>query len=338
MDDDYEPCPKCNQSFVITELVYHVGRCPGISQPNVPSNFGDHGMDVDGEDTAFPLALPLHREEEEAQNRTSKRPHISEDEAFARSLAEKEKTRSETSTIKCQLCSKGVSSEDLYILDECTHRFCKTCIKDYVEKKVSTSVALECPFAECKKALSVRDMKDLLPNKEEKPSFFTPTKGTGKATERIMAEMKHIMKAEPEKNGYAVQPVGENLYKWELKFFNFDKTDPLGQDMAAHKVKNIILNINFPSNYPFSPPYIRVINPRFQYRTGHVTIGGSICMEVLTNKGWSPANTLEAIIVSIRAQLIAGNARLDPVNLKHPYSEQEAKEAFDRMVRDHGWQ
>jgi len=79
-----------------------------------------------------------------------------------------------------------------------------------------------------------------------------------------------------------------------------------------------------------------VIKPRFQYRTGHVTIGGSICMEVLTNKGWSPANTIEAIIVSIRAQLIAGGARLD-MTQKHDYTEQEAKDAFDRMVRDHGW-
>ena len=57
---------------------------------------------------------------------------------------------------------------------------------------------------------------------------------------------------------------------------------------------------------------------------------------MLTNSGWSPANTIEAIIVSIRAQLIAGNARLDPYN-KHEYTEQEAKDAFDRMVREHNW-
>jgi len=126
------------------------------------------------------------------------------------------------------------------------------------------------------------------------------------------------------------------MYKWELKLFNFDKSDPLGQDMQKTKTKNIIIHISFPKSYPFSPPYIRVIKPRFVYRTGHVTIGGSICMEILTNKGWSPANTIEAIIVSIRAQLIAGGARLD-IHNRLDYSEQEAKDAFDRMVRDHGW-
>jgi ubiquitin-protein ligase len=59
-------------------------------------------------------------------------------------------------------------------------------------------------------------------------------------------------------------------------------------------------------------------------------------MEILTNMGWSPANTIEAILVSIRAQLIAGGARLDNSN-KQDYSPQEAKEAFDRMMSSHGW-
>lgn len=35
------------------------------------------------------------------------------------------------------------------------------------------------------------------------------------------------------------------------------------------------------------PPFVRVVRPRFQFRTGHVTIGGSICMELLTLSGWN---------------------------------------------------
>ena len=42
-------------------------------------------------------------------------------------------------------------------------------------------------------------MKDLLPQ-IQKHSFMNPTKGSSKATERIMAELKHIMKSDPEKN------------------------------------------------------------------------------------------------------------------------------------------
>jgi len=259
----------------------------------------------------------------------------SQDEEFAKSLQAEEKKSNETVT--CQSCKAATKMDDLYILDDCTHRFCRSCLKTYVASEIQKSVTLECPLKECHKELSVRDMKDLLPEiQDQENSVFNPTKGSGKATERIMAEFKHISKSDPKKNGYSVSPIGDNLYKWELKLFNFEKDDLIEQDMVKFKVKNILLHVVFPKNYPFSPPYIRVIRPRFQYRTGHVTIGGSICMEILTNKSWSPANTIEAIIVSIRAQLVAGGARLDTSN-KHDYTEQEAKEAFDRMVRDHGW-
>jgi len=94
--------------------------------------------------------------------------------------------------------------------------------------------------------------------------------------------------------------------------------------------------MTFPKTYPMNPPFIRVINPRFVYRTGHVTVGGSISTEMLTNSGWSPANSVESVLVSIRTNLITGGARIDLVN-KTDYSESEAKVAFDRMVAQHGW-
>lgn len=88
-------------------------------------------------------------------------------------------------------------------------------------------------------------------------------------------------------------------------------------------------------------------------------LGGSICTELLTNSGWTPgkvslsclllvfpaqltlfvlmlANTVESALVSIRANLIIGGARLDLHN-KSDYSESEAREAFERMRREHGW-
>jgi ubiquitin-conjugating enzyme E2 Q len=102
------------------------------------------------------------------------------------------------------------------------------------------------------------------------------------------------------------------------------------------KLTTIVLHVAFPATYPFAPPFCRVIRPRFQFLTGHVTIGGSICTELLTNKGWSSANTVEAVLVSIRAQFLEGGARLD-MNNRTDYTEHEAKNAFDRMVRTHGW-
>jgi ubiquitin-conjugating enzyme E2 Q len=75
----------------------------------------------------------------------------------------------------------------------------------------------------------------------------------------------------------------------------------------------------FPENYPHAPFFIRVVFPRFAFRTGHVTVGGSICMESLTPTGWSSARSIESYFVEILSLLNAGEARLD-VNNTIPYS------------------
>jgi ubiquitin-conjugating enzyme E2 Q len=111
-----------------------------------------------------------------------------------------------------------------------------------------------------------------------------------------------------------VKPIKDNLYHWEVRFFDFDKEEPLAADLKKTKEKAILLHVTFPQTYPFDPPFIRVIKPRtshlpaqllclrfgegsnvrgcqntgFAFRTGHVTIGGSICTEMLTRSGWTP--------------------------------------------------
>jgi hypothetical protein len=42
------------------------------------------------------------------------------------------------------------------------------------------------------------------------------------------------------------------------------------------------------------------------------------------------------VIVCVRANLVLGDARLMP-HRQRDYTEHEAKEAFDRVAREHGW-
>ena len=62
--------------------------------------------------------------------------------------------------------------------------------------------------------------------------------------------------------------------------------------------------------YPFLPPFVQIVRPRFVRGTGNV-IDGAICMELLTAQGWSPANSVESVIISIQAHLVVGKGRLD---------------------------
>ena len=43
--------------------------------------------------------------------------------------------------------------------------------------------------------------------------------------------------------------------------------------------------------------------------------GGAICMEVLTNQGWSSAYSIESLILQISATLVKGKARIKPAQV-----------------------
>jgi ubiquitin-protein ligase len=253
-----------------------------------------------------------------------------EDFQFALRLQQEESARNQPGVL-CGLTNKRFESDKIYILDDCSHKFSKSHLLEYINTSVMTQVNVKCPS--CTAAISVRDMKELLPKQD---SGLAPKTSSKQASQRITSELKHILASNPEAQGYSVEPIKDNLYLWECCFFNFEPKELIAQDLLKLKQKAIVLHITFPSTYPFNPPFCRVIKPRFAFHTGHVTIGGSICTELLTNKGWTSANTIEAVVVSIRAQFLEGGARLDMHN-KREYTEQEAKEAFKRMVQTHGW-
>lgn len=101
----------------------------------------------------------------------------------------------------------------------------------------------------------------------------------------------------------------------------------------------VVLEVKFPTTFPFAPPFVRVLSPRFRIHSGHVTIGGSICMELLTASGWSPACNFESLLVQVVMAFVEGNGRLDLKSSQQgrEYNEREAQDAFKRAALAHGW-
>ncbi|XP_043938113.1 ubiquitin-conjugating enzyme E2Q-like protein CG4502 [Protopterus annectens] len=125
-------------------------------------------------------------------------------------------------------------------------------------------------------------------------------------TKRLMKELQDIKKLTDQ--FIMVELVEDNLYEWNVKLHQVDKESALWQDMKETSTEFILLNLSFPDNFPFSPPFVRVLSPRLE--NSYVLDGGAICMELLTPRGWSSAYTVEAVMRQFAASLVKGQVRV----------------------------
>ena len=58
--------------------------------------------------------------------------------------------------------------------------------------------------------------------------------------------------------------INDNLFEWHVKLFKIDHESPLAQDMVELDVPFILLHLIFPDNFPFAPPFMRVVEPRIE--------------------------------------------------------------------------
>lgn len=155
-------------------------------------------------------------------------------------------------------------------------------------------------------------------------------------SKRLMKEF-HDVTMRCDNKLFSAELVEDNLFEWNVKLYKIDTDSLLYRDMVETGTKFILLNITFPDNFPFAPPFMRVSAPRIE--GGFVLDGGAICMELLTPKGWSSAYTVEAIVLQFSAAVVKGQGRIDR-STKKAFSKKEAESAYKRLVKTHekyGW-
>jgi len=176
-----------------------------------------------------------------------------------------------------------------------------------------------------------------------------PSYASTMASRRLNSDIKSLIQLQEltplHELGFYINPKHvENVYQWIVELHSFPEHLPLVQDMRAKSpvLRSIVLEIRFGPQYPMSPPFVRIVQPRFlgfqQGGGGNVTLGGAMCMELLTNTGWSAVSTVESVLMQVRMALMDEQrpARLENGPIQS-YSVNEAVEAFKRACRNHGW-
>jgi ubiquitin-conjugating enzyme E2 Q len=191
------------------------------------------------------------------------------------------------------------------------------------------------------------------------PLMPMPTYATSATTRRLLTELNSLARVQAASclaslGWYIDTEKIDNVYQWIVELHSFhtfsinDNPLPLVQDMKRAGVTSIILEIRFGPDFPFSPPYIRVVRPRFLPFTrgggGHIVIGGAMCMELLTNTGWSSVMSMEAVLLQLRMAIASEPfARLEgkihtSTHRVNDYGTSEAAEGYLRACASHGWQ
>jgi ubiquitin-protein ligase len=125
---------------------------------------------------------------------------------------------------------------------------------------------------------------------------------------------------------------------------------------------NVVMCLEFFDDYPFRPPFVRLISPSL--KGGFIHESGALCMEVLTSSGWVPSMTAANLLEVIRFHMCEGGddygivaVEATPTSPKNPApdcalihevnymcidetsvsSRKRALVAFNQMVNSHGW-
>lgn len=169
--------------------------------------------------------------------------------------------------------------------------------------------------------------------------------GAGKQLAKEISSLRKTQASTPahELGWYIDFDCMSNMFQMIVELHSFDKTKPLGESMAQTGVTSIVLELRFGENFPYSPPFVRVIRPRFlpfqQGGGGHVTVGGAMCLELLTSTGWIPTCSIEHVLLMVRLAMLSEDPRPARIydHTQRDYGINEAISAYQRAARVHGW-
>jgi len=136
---------------------------------------------------------------------------------------------------------------------------------------------------------------------------------------RIQKELKDLQADAPD--NCSAGPSKDNIYIWDGMI--------IGPSDSPFTGGIFILEIHFPTDYPFKPPKVT-----FKTRIYHPNISaqGNICLDILKDQ-WSPALTIGKVLLSICSLLTDANPR-DPLVPEIANEYINNKKLYEEKARD----
>ena len=143
-------------------------------------------------------------------------------------------------------------------------------------------------------------------------------------------------------NSLQLRVVENNIKKWELKIWEFPEPCHLNSELLKYSPTDscVTLEVTFPSEYPFVPPFLRIVSPPIQ--AGHVIMGGALFLDILLPKSCNYLGSPRAYSVSIALidlftqivySMVDGNARvLNAPQLLETYTYEKAQFVYTSIV------
>lgn len=135
-----------------------------------------------------------------------------------------------------------------------------------ITRQVTTQRPLTPP-----KQLIVPLMTDFRPgtlNRKSIPQLGLPDWANAIASKRLASDIKMMQKVQDttplhELGWYIDFSNIDNMFQWIVELHTFDQELPLAKDMKKAGINSIVLEVRFGRDYPLSPPFVRVIRPKF---------------------------------------------------------------------------
>ena len=137
---------------------------------------------------------------------------------------------------------------------------------------------------------------------------------------RLNSEYKDILQRPPANVSAGL--VDGEIRHWHATIF--------GPEESPYEGGIFELDIRFPQDYPFNPPKIK-----FKTKVFHPNIdsNGSICLDILKSN-WSPALTMEKVLLSILALLNSPNPD-DPLDTSAANLYKKDRDGYNSKVKEY---